>query len=416
MEDEQQESEPVEGAIGRREFCARAGAAALSLTVLTPGIVRGTQANSRVRLGVIGCGGRGTFVAPLLQSHGGYEISAAADYFQDRVEAFGTKFGVPPQRLFTGLSGYRRLLESGVDAVAIVSPPYFHPEQAAAAVEAGVHVYLAKPVAVDVPGCRSIAESARTATEKKRVFLVDFQTRANPLYIEAVKRIHQGAIGDIVFGEAAYHADCPFEQWYDLLQKEPGNPESWIRGWGLDRALSGDIITEQEVHTLDVMSWIMGRPPVAAIGHCGLKARPRIGTCADHFVVLYQYSEGVGMQFSGRQFKGHGTPEGIRNRVFGSRGVLETQYGGDVLIRGENFFRGGKTPDIYKEGVVANIAAFHEAIGKGDCANSTASDSVQSTLVTILGRHAAYETRLVTWQEIVEDRHQLSPNLEGLRD
>ena len=403
-------------ALTRREFCGRAGAAALSFTVLSPAVVRGTQANSRLRLGVIGCGGRGTWIAELFRNHGGYEIASAADYFPDRVEAFGVKFGIPAERRFTGLSGYRRLLDAGADAVAIESPPYFHPGQAAAAVDAGAHVYLAKPVAVDVPGCHAISESARKAAAKKRVFLVDFQTRADPLFIEAITRVRRGAIGDVVFGEAVYHADCPFEQWYDLLQKDPGNPESWIRGWGLDRALSGDMITEQDIHTLDVMSWIMGRPPVSAVGSCGLKARLRIGTCADHFVALYEYAGGVRMQFSARQFKGHGTQEGIRNRVFGSRGVLETEYGGQVLIRGEQFYRGGKTTDIYREGAAANIAAFHEAIGRGDVTNPTVAPSVESNLVTLLGRTAAYDNRLVTWEQLLADGRRLSPKLEGLRD
>jgi predicted dehydrogenase len=416
MDQTPREGDASQPRIDRREFCARAGAAALSLTILSPRVVRGAQANSRIRLGVFGCGGRGTWIAGLFKEHGGYEVSAAADYFRDKVEAFGTRFGIPPERLFTGLSGHRRLLDAGVDAVAIETPPYFHPAQAEDAVRAGVHVYLAKPVAVDVPGCRTISEAAARAAEKRQVFLVDFQTRANPLYIEAVTRIHQGGIGGIVFGEATYHADCPFEQFYELLQRDPSNPESRLRAWGLDRVLSGDIIVEQDVHTLDVMNWVVGHPPVSAIGGCGLKARPRVGTCADHFVVLYEYPDGVRMQFSGRQFKGHGTSEGIRNRVFGSRGVLEAQYGGEVLIRGENFFRGGKTSDIYREGAVSNIAAFHEAIGKGDASNPTVAPSVQSTLVSILGRNAAYQGRLVRWEELGRDDRRLSADLDGLRE
>jgi predicted dehydrogenase len=403
------------GAVGRREFCTRAGAAALSFTMLAPQAVRGTQANARVRLGMIGAGGRGTFLAPLFQRHGGYEIAAVADYFQERADAFGDTFGVPPTRRFTGLAGYRRLLEAGVDAVAIVAPPYFRPEQAEAAVAAGAHVYLAKPVAVDVPGCRAIAESAARATQRTLVCLVDFQTRAHPLYVEAVTRIHNGALGHIVFGEATYHADCPFSQWFDLLQQDPGNPESRLRGWGLDRALSGDIITEQDVHTLDVMSWIMGTPPLQATGCAGLKARPKVGDCSDHFVVLYQYPGGVGIQFSGRQFQGHGTQEGIRNRMFGSRGVLESQYGGEVLIRGEQFFRGGKTAGIYADGAVANVAAFHEAITRGAVSNPTVAPSVRSTLVSILGRKAAYTNRTVTWDEINADQQRLTAVLDGLR-
>ncbi|HVP90033.1 MAG TPA: Gfo/Idh/MocA family oxidoreductase [Terriglobales bacterium] len=402
--------------VNRRQFMAQAGAAAVSMTILKPGLVRGSAANAKVRLGLVGCGGRGGWIAGLFQKHGGYEVVAAADYFKDRADAVGQALGVPEALRFTGLSGYKRLLEKGVDAVAIESPPYFHPGQAAAAVEAGAHVYLAKPVAVDVPGCRSIAASAETAAARKRVFLVDFQTRAHPAFIEAVRRVHDGALGKIVFGEAAYHADCPFEQWYDPLRSDPANPETRLRGWGLDRALSGDMITEQDIHAIDVMSWLMQAPPLYAIGSGGLSARPKVGTCWDHFVVHYQYPNKVAVVFSGRQFKGYGTSEGIKNRMFGSRGVLETEYGGGVLIRGDAYFNGGRTPEIYESGAVANIAAFHDSIVGGRLGNGTAAPSVQSNLVAILGRKAAYENRIVSWDELVRDEERLAPDLKGLRD
>ncbi|HSD66404.1 MAG TPA: Gfo/Idh/MocA family oxidoreductase, partial [Vicinamibacteria bacterium] len=135
----------------RREFLTTAAAIGAPLLV-SPRTAFGSQANSRITLGCIGCGGRGTWIADLFQKHGGYEIRAAADYFQDRVGALGAKLQVAPERLHTGLEGYRRVLGSDVDAVAIETPPYFHPGQAKDAVEAGKHVYLAKPVAVDVPG------------------------------------------------------------------------------------------------------------------------------------------------------------------------------------------------------------------------------------------------------------------------
>ena len=124
----------------------------------------GTQASTKIDLGVIGCGGRGTWIADLFQKHGGYNIVALADYFPDRVEAAGSKLGVPAAQRFTGLSAYRRLLEQKLDAVAIESPPFFHPSQAADAVAAGKHVYLAKPVAVDVPGCMTIEQSASSGS------------------------------------------------------------------------------------------------------------------------------------------------------------------------------------------------------------------------------------------------------------
>jgi predicted dehydrogenase len=402
--------------LSRRRFIKTTGTAVASFTVLRPEFVRGTQANSKIKLGVIGCGGRGVWITGLFAVHGGYEIFAGSDYFADRVEVLGSKFSVPRERLFSGLSGYTRLLDCGVEAVAIETPPYFHPEQAAAAVAKGLHVYLAKPLAVDVPGCNLITESGQKATSKKLGFLVDFQTRAHPAFIEALRRVHEGAIGEPVFGEATYHAESPWEEYYDLLKSRPDDPEVRLRAWGLDRALSGDIITEQEIHTLDVANWAMREPPLWAVGTGGLKARPKVGTCWDHFVVYYQYPKDVAVQFSGRQFKGHGTAEGIKNRIFGSKGILETEYGGTVVIRGENFFNGGRTADIYQSGAAVNIASFHKVITSGDFANPTVAPSVQSNLITILGRKAAYEKRRVTWEELMKDEERFEPNLKGLKD
>ncbi len=402
--------------VNRRQFLARAGAATLAAAVLPGGLSSGIKDVPKVRLGLVGCGGRGVWIAKLFQKHGGYEIAAVADYFPDRAEAAGEALGVPGSKRFAGLAGCKRLLEAGVDAVAIETPPYFHPEQAAAAVDTGAHVYVAKPVAVDAPGCRSIARSGRKAAEKKRAFLVDFQTRTHPSFIEAVRRVHEGGLGEMLFGEAQYHAESPWEQYYAPLAADPGDAELRLKAWGLDRALSGDMITEQDIHALDVMSWIMGPPPLYALGCGGLKARPKVGTCWDHFLVHYQYPNGVGVQFSGRQFKGFGQTEGIRNRMFGSKGVLETEYGGAVLLRGESYYSGGRTPEIYESGAAANIAAFHRAIVEGDFRNPTVEPSVQSNLITILGRKAATENRTVAWANVAGSGERLVPDLKGLKD
>jgi myo-inositol 2-dehydrogenase/D-chiro-inositol 1-dehydrogenase len=400
--------------ITRRRFIAGAGAAAMSFTVIKPKLVYGTEANSKVDLGLIGCGGRGTWIAELFAKHGGYNVVAVADYFQDRVDGSGGKLGVDNARRYTGLWGYRKLLDK-VDAVAIESPPYFHPQQAADAVDAGCHVYVAKPIAVDVPGCHSIGDSGRKATAKKRCFLVDFQTRADKFYLEALKRVRDGAIGQFVFGEAIYHAGCPFGRMYETWRKAPDDSENRLRAWGLDRILSGDIITEQNIHTLDVMSWIMDQEPIWAVGTGGRTVRP-VGTCWDHFALLFEYPNNVGITFSSRQMEGHGTqPEGIRNRMFGSKGILETEYGGQVIIRGENFYRGGRSPGIYQEGAVTNIATFHRSITSGDFDNPTVAPSVRSNLITILGRTAAYERRKVTWNEIITSNKKLEANLKGLK-
>ena len=401
--------------ISRRRFIAGAGAAALSFTVVKPEQVRGAGANSKVKLGLIGCGGRGTWIAQLFKEHGGYDVVAVSDYFQDRADTAGGKLGVPEGNRFTGLYGYKKLLEK-VDAVAIESPPYFHPEQAALAVDAGCHTYVAKPIAVDVPGCKSIGASGEAATRKKLAFLVDFQTRADPFFMEAIKRVHEGALGELTFGQSIYHADCPFKRMYDAWSSDPENPEVRLRSWGLDKTISGDIITEQNIHTLDVMSWIMDSEPVSAVGVGGRAIRP-VGTCNDHFALLFEYPNKVGITFSSKQFNGHGTqPDGIRNRMFGSKGVLETAYGNDmVMIRGENFYRGGKSPGIYKDGAVANIKTFYESIVQGKFDNQTVEPSVRSNLVTILGRTAAYTGRKVLWKRLLNSTEKLDAGLKGLK-
>ena len=405
----------TESSVSRRHFVTSTAGAAATISLVRADLAFGYQANSKINLGLIGCGNRGTWIAKLFKDHGAYNLVAAADYFQDRVDAAGDKLDVQPAQRFSGLSGYRRLLEQKVDAIVIESPPYFHPEHAAAGVEAGKHVYVAKPIAVDVPGCKTIEASGQQATAKKLCFLVDFQTRVDEFYREAIKRVHAGAIGKIAFGEASYHAGLPWTGQIEYLRKDPTNPEARLRAWGLDRCLSGDIITEQNIHTIDVASWIMNQAPVCAFGTGDQKVRA-FGNCYDTFSVVFQYADHVGITFSSRQFEGHGTqPEGIRNRMFGTEGVLETAYGGQVLIRGKQFWRGGSSPQIYREGAVNNIATFHSLIQKGDCTNPTVAPSVRSNLMTILGRTAAYTGQVVRWDQILQSTERLDPQLKGLR-
>lgn len=222
----------IEQQIGRRKFMASAGAAAMSFTIIKPTLVRGTEANSKIRLGIIGCGMRGKWIADIFVKHGGYKIVATADYFRESAVELGEKHGVARANCYAKLSGYRRLLDQKLDAVAIESPPYFHPEQAAAAVEAGVHVICAKPIAVDVPGCNTISKASQKATSKKLCFFVDFQTRANNFYCEAVKRVHYGDIGRIGFGEACFNGGDVWNSWIPVehfLEANPNNPEARLK-------------------------------------------------------------------------------------------------------------------------------------------------------------------------------------------
>jgi len=401
------ENPPEAGHLSRRQFLRTAGFAA-SMLLLDAGVVRGSLANSQISLGVIGCGGRGTWIANLFSEHGGYTISAAADYFQDRVDAFGEKYQVPGVRRYAGLSGYKRLLADGVDAVAIISPPYFHPRQAADAVAAGVHVYLAKPVAVDVPGCQSIEHSGRLATQKKQCFLVDFQTRAHPYYIEAVKRVRQGALGTILNGEAGYQTGRLG------LQAEPGTPEARLKNWVFDRMLSGDIITEQNIHAIDVACWILDAAPISAWGTGGRKVRTDVGNCRDYFNVIFRYPDDIPVSFNSKQ-AGHGYDD-IMCRIYGAEGAIDTHYGGRVMVRGNRPYRGGETTQIYREGAVRNIRTFHDAITGGDVSNTTVPPSVRSTLATILGRTAAYQQDEVTWTTLIQNQETWEADLSGLQD
>lgn len=399
----------------RRKFISTTGAAAIgSFTIVNPLIARGSLANTKIRIGVIGCGGRGTWIAKLFKAHGGYEIVAGADYFQDKVETFGNQLGVSKNKLFTGLSAYKKLIDSGVDAIAIESPPYFHPEQAAAGVDAGKHVFVAKPVAVDVPGCDSIEESGTKASKNNLCFLIDFQTRANDYFIEALNRVHNNDIGELAFGEASYHAGFPFTAQNQILKSDPQNTENQLRAWGISRELSGDIITEQNIHTLDVMSWIMNENPISAYGSCGHNVRDDIGNCSDHFTLVFKYPKNVAVAFSSRQFK-TSSAGGIINRMFGSKGTLETEYGGMVRILGENSYPGGETRPIFKEGAENNITTFFNNITSQNYINTTLLPGVTSNLVTILGRNAAYGNKEVLWKDLIQSKEKLIPNLKGLK-
>lgn len=398
--------------ITRRKFLASTGVATLGFTLIKPELVRGAEANAKLNLGVIGCGGRGSWIAQLFAKNGHYNVAAVADYFQDRVDGIGQKLNIPEAKRFTGLSGYKRLLEEKLDAVAIESPPYFHPEQAAAAVAAGKHVYVAKPIAVDVPGCQSIAESGRQATGKKLTFQVDFQTRAMPAYQEVVSRIHKGDIGKLVTVYAEYQTNLMFEDRDAQLRKDPKNAEVRLRTWGIDRTLSGDVITEQNIHALDVATWIVDASPIKAYGRGG-RARPFLGDCWDHYSVLFFFPDDLMVTFTAKQV-GFGFDD-IMVRAHGTTGSAETNYGGKCWLRSREDVFEGATDNIYQVGVERNIATFYDNVTKGECSNPTVAPSVRSNLTTILGRTAAYKKTEITWDQMMKAAEKWHFDAKGLK-
>ncbi|MFO0928546.1 MAG: Gfo/Idh/MocA family oxidoreductase [Gemmataceae bacterium] len=362
---------------------------------------RAAGANDRIELGVIGCGGRGRWIADLFQA-GGARIVALHDYFQDRVDAAGEKLKVPPARRYVGLDGYKQMLDSKLDGVVIESPPYFHPEQTVASLAKNKHVYLAKPIAVDAPGALAIAEAAEKVQDRLCCW-VDFQTRVDPFYLGAAKRLFEGMIGKPFLVQACYLTGRLG------AQAKPGSEQARLRNWVFDKALSGDILVEQNIHALDVTNWFLRGHPLKASGTGGRKVRTDVGDCWDHFSLTFWYPDDVLVSFCSKQ-AGHGA-EDIGVKVFCERGTVESHYGGLTEIRGQNGgYPGGASPGIYRDGAVRNIRLFLDAIAAGKPINN-ARESANSTLTCILGRTAAYTGRTITWDEMIKAGERLDARL-----
>lgn len=383
----------------RRRFVQSAS----GLLLLPPQTVFGSQANSALALGIIGCGGRGNYIGNFFLEHTGARIVALADPFKDRLAASQQKLRAPQARTYAGLNGYQDLLRSELDAVAIMSPPYYHPEQVAQAVTANHHIFLAKPVAVDVPGCTSIRESGRRA-QGKLSFLVDYQTRVQPVFQEAAARVHRGEIGDPVLAHVYYHAGRIRPQ--DATGLSPA--EARLRHWVFDQRLSGDIIVEQNVHVLDTAAWYLRSLPLKAHGTGGRKARTDVGDCWDHFLVTYDFPNNVKVDFSSAQFtRGYND---LCIRVYGSRGTLDSHYGGHVRITGDRPWNGTEKDDTFNGGALTNVKNFVQSIRENRPLNNVA-DSADSALVAVLGRQAAYRQATVTWDEMLRTNETIDAQL-----
>ena len=391
---------------GRRAFLKRATVGAAALTLVKSTSVTGAPANSKIEVGILGCGGRGQFVGKQLLTYAEQDIKIVAlqDPFADRLENAAGQFGVEKSRTYRGLEAYKELVKSPLDAVAITSPPYFHPDQAKEVVKAGKHVWMAKPVAVDVPGCLSVMESAKQA-EGKINFLVDFQTRNSPNFKEIINRVKRGDIGDLVFGHVYYHTGRLGRK--DKPGMSPG--EARLRNWVFDIKLSGDIIVEQNVHVLDVANWYVGAHPVKACGTGGRKARTDVGDCWDHFIVTYWYPNDIRVDFSSCQFvKGF---DDMCIRMYGSKGTADSHYWGLIRITGDNPWNGTDKDPTMDIGVENNVKDFVQAISSGKFINH-GKDAAESTMTGVLGRIAAYEGRMVTWDEMMEKREKMEAGLK----
>jgi predicted dehydrogenase len=395
----------------RRHFLAGTGAAALSFSIVKPEAVRGTEANSKIQVGCIGLGGRGSMIAGMIHRHGGYRIAAVADYFAQVATAAGDTYQVPTHRRYSGLSGYQKLISDGVDAVFLETPPYCFPDHVEAAVKAGCHVYMAKPVACDVPGCLKVLHMAHEAQAKQKVFLVDFQTRTDPYFIEGIKQVHNGLIGPVGMISSEYNdesfADPPLT----------ATVESRLQHlvWVNDTDLGASYLVNAGIHAIDVALWIAQTTPISAVGGSRIVRRNAHGDSHDVYSLTYEFANGMILNHRGEHLKNF---HEFRSDCFaqGPDGYLETGYTSRVRsLARSGGYRGGDVENLYRAGAERNIDAFHQSVINGRHDNPTVEPSVNAALACILGREAASRGIKLTWDELLKENKRLEPDLTGLK-
>lgn len=364
----------------------------------------------KIKTGFVGLGGRGSWLADHFKSHGGYEFWAAADYFPHVVENVGNSLGVDKSRRFSGLSGYMKVIESGVEAIVLEVIPYFFPEMAKAAAEAGVHVYMAKPVASDVPGCLQIEAAGALATQKQRVFMIDYQAPTDPMNIEVVKRIHAGALGKVVqvitCGNSDGFSDPPL-----------GTLESRMQGlvWVNDIALGCDNIGNYDIHALDIALWVLGERPVSATGTSRIARADPHGDARDVIAVTFEYASGAMHIHTGEALSNINTGE-LSCRVNGTQANAMVTYWGKAFLRGgHQQFGGGDVANLYTAGAQRNIATFYQNITGGRFDNPTIRRSVDGCLASILGREAAARRKPLTMDELIKENKRLEVDISSLK-
>lgn len=402
-------------ASSRRAFLKTTGAAALVGAVgALPDAARSAHpgGGDLLRVGLIGCGGRGTgAAAQALQADANVKLTAMADAFDDRlqsslqslgrVEAARGKIDVPKDRQFVGFDAYRDLLASGVDVVLLATPPHFRPLHLEAAVEAGKHVFAEKPVAVDAPGVRSALASARRAKEKGLSLVSGLCLRYDRGFQEAIGRLHEGAIGDV---HTMFANDYRGTIWVKPRRPEWSDMQWHMRNWYYFTWLSGDFNVEQHVHYLDVCAWILGGYPARAVGMGGRQVRtePQFGNIFDHHSVTYEYENGARIVSNCRQQTG--CFNDMSSQAVGAGGSAEISES-KLVIRGKDEWRyRGKHKNMYQvehDELFASIRGGRP-INNGEYA-------AHSTLLAILGRMATYTGKQITWEQALNSNETLSP-------
>jgi myo-inositol 2-dehydrogenase/D-chiro-inositol 1-dehydrogenase len=395
----------------RRDFLKTATTAALA-TAMAPGgnAFAGARASGSdaIRIGLIGCGGRGSgAVEDALTSSQGVSLVAMGDLFPDRLSAsrdrlrekFGSAIDVPPDRSFTGFDAYQKVLASDINYVVLATPPGFRPTHLGAAVAAGKNIFTEKPVAVDGPGIRTVLGLYDQARAKGLGIAAGTQRRHQTGYLETMRRVHDGAIGNIL------SARCYWNQgflWKKERQPEWSDAEWQIRNWLYFTWLSGDHIVEQHVHNIDVVNWAMQTHPARANGMGGRQVRtsPDYGHIFDHFAIDYEYANGTTLMSQCRQIEG--CDKAVSEALVGDKGSCQVDK---YTIAGPRAWQfGGKDNRPY----VQEHADFIASIRAGKPYNELKTVA-ESTLTAIMGRMSAYTGKVVSWEQALDSKEQLMP-------
>ena len=417
--------------MNRREFLG-ASAATSGLLLLKAKTAFGYEANSAVRLGLLGCGKRGTAVATSFAKNAGARIVALADIFPDKLATAKTHFdavnaelgqaAINPKLMFRGHTSFQQLAASpDVDAIQISTPPYFHVEHLDAVVGGGKHAYCEKPVGVDMTQTVRALEIAKRVDGKVSID-VGFQIRSAPPFVEIVRRIHAGDLGKIAAITAHYNAP---EATYPDRSGMPAE-ERRLRDWLWDRTLSGDILLEQNIHVIDVCNWIMGTHPISAVAKSSRMVVRNFGNTSDNYQVIFTYPGGVELSFSSTQFGTNGFFD-VSERIFGSLGNADAPYSGPLRITGQNawtwvndkaanatpgkFAADGAFTDNLALADTMKDRGFIQSITSGKFHNQIA-DGVATARSCMLGRMAAETGRQVTWDELQQNSEAYSLGLD----
>jgi len=372
-------------AVSRRDLLRTVGGAgATAFTILRPELVRGSQANSKISVGLIGAGNRGAYDASIVQADPRGQITAVCDMFEDRIEPALKTIKVQNPTVY---KDFEKLLASDVDAVIIATPPFEHPRMLAAAVQARKHVYCEKPAGVDLAGCQSVMATGRKADPKKCLFF-GFQQRYGPPHLEAYKRLQEGAIGDLINARGFWIDKNPFTR---VAYSDPKVDK--LRNWFAYRDLSGDFLIEQDCHILDDLYWFIGGLPLRATGYGGRKVRTTF-EIYDHLTLSFEFPNGIHVNFEANQL----SPNGYRRvgeEFTGTKGVLETSRTGMAYVPPFP----GKTETIpYKPDItIAAFAAFLSKIQSGEVEN-VSERAARATMIGLLGVAAMYKGREATWK------------------